>query len=91
MKIEVPDSFLRESRKYSALTSAKSLKQPILTVVGAADTVVLPQDSKDIYDAVSGEKKLLEIPNMTHEYAEVPEILKQINEETKNFFKEYLK
>lgn len=89
--LKVPDSFLRESRKYSALTSAKLLKQPILTVVGAADTIVSPEDSKSIFDAVSGEKKLLEIPAMTHEYADEPENLKKVNEETKKFFDEYLK
>jgi dipeptidyl aminopeptidase/acylaminoacyl peptidase len=89
--LKVPDSFLRESRKYSALTSAKSIKQPILTMVGTADTIVSPEDSKQISDAISGEKKFLEIPEMTHEYADEPENLKKVNEETKKFFDEYLK
>lgn len=88
--IEVPDSFLRESRKYSALTSAKSLKQPFLTVVGAADTVVSPEDSKQIFDAVSGEKKYLEIPEMTHEYADQPEMVTQVIEASKTFFDAHL-
>lgn len=89
--LKVPDSFLRESRKYSALTSAKSLKQPILTVVGTADDVVSPEDSKSIVDAIPGTKKLVEIEGMTHEYADEPENLEKVNEETRTFFNEYLK
>jgi dipeptidyl aminopeptidase/acylaminoacyl peptidase len=60
-------------------------------MVGTADDVVSPEDSKQILDAISGEKKFLEIPGMTHEYADEPENLKKVNEETKKFFDEYLK
>lgn len=90
-KISVPDAFLRDARKYNALTSVKELKQPILVVVGKADDVVLPKDTMTIFEAAHEPKQFLEIMDMKHDYAEVPEQVTKINEETTAFFDTYLK
>lgn len=53
----------------STLPYASSIDQPWLLIHGDEDDVVLPQDSEQMHDALTGEKSHLVIPGTDHSFA----------------------
>lgn len=55
---------------HDTLAAAKSLTQPCLFIHGGADEVVPVQDSREVFEAVTGEKELVVIPGAGHSFDE---------------------
>jgi len=55
---------------HDTLAAAESLTQPCLFIHGTADDVVPMQDSCDAFEAVTGEKELVMIPDAGHSFDE---------------------
>ena len=51
---------------HSALEQVKKAKVPILIVHGGKDTMVPPYMAQELYDAIPGEKRLLQVPEAGH-------------------------
>lgn len=90
-KITVPYSFIKDGESYSALDAAPGLKQPILVVVGSNDDRVANSETRSIFQAIPGEKEILDITGMKHRYGDQPEIVEKVNNASVDFFQKVLK
>lgn len=86
-KIRIPYAFMEDARQYSALDSVKELKQPILVVVGTADSTVSPQDTKQLFEHAHEPKKLYTIEEMGHDYKKYPNLIEEVNNAEVAFFR----
>lgn len=89
--ITVPYAFVKDGHSYSALESAKSLKQPILVAVGHTDDTVAESDTKAVYNAIPENKELLEVPDLKHNFEESSEAFQKIFDASVTFFQTQLK
>lgn len=69
---------LRVPRNHEVITFAKLVKAPTLIIQGSEDKIVLPE-SKEIFEALSGPKKLEIIQGAGHLFGEKPEYLSQMS------------
>ena len=88
--VQVPFSFVKDAQRYNALDKATKLTQPLQIITGTADDVVLPADTRAIFDAAPEPKEWLEIPEMDHDYEDNPGHITQVNSACLSFFKKHL-
>jgi len=87
--IKVPFSFIVDSHKFSALDYVPKLHCPFLIVIGLADDVVSPEDTRKIFEAANEPKELVEISEAGHDYKKYPVLIKKVNEKVLAFLKKY--
>lgn len=89
-KFRVPYAFMEDARQYNALDSVQELKQPIMVVVGKADTTVSPADTMQLYEHAHDPKKLVTIEKMGHDYKKYPELIEEVDKDVVPFFTTHL-
>jgi fermentation-respiration switch protein FrsA (DUF1100 family) len=88
--LRIPYAFIEDAKKWDATIAARLLKAKFLMIVGTADINVLPQNSKELYSAVTGPKEISEIEGMDHFPKRHPESLALVNQTALNFFQKTL-
>jgi len=64
----VPYSFLEDSMKYDTFEEASKIHVPILLITGEKDTIIPPEEVKEIYSNANEPKKFVIIPGIGHDY-----------------------
>lgn len=88
--VQIPYAFVEDADKAEVLELVRSLIQPKLIIIGKADEVVVPEDTRAIYDNAAEPKELLELDGIGHKYKKNPEQVALINEKVVAFFKKTL-
>jgi uncharacterized protein len=87
---KIPYSFILDANKFDALSYIRKLHCPFLTVLGLADDVVSPDDSREIFKTANNPKELLEIEGIGHDYKKDSKLIGIVNEKILDFLKKYL-
>ena len=66
-------------KEFSTLDAVKKLPAPVTFIHGEADTFVIPQNSRDNYEACTGQKNIIIVPGAAHglSYIVDPETIKK--------------
>lgn len=88
--IQIPYSFVEDADKAEVLELVRSLTQEKLIIVGKADEVVDPKETKAIYENASEPKELIELEGIGHMYKQNPQQVELVNEKVVAFFKKNL-
>lgn len=83
--LRIPFSFIKDSRKYNALTIIKDIHCPILFIVGEKDTNVPIHVTRQLYQKANNPKMWFEIKDMEHKYQYQPDMLLQVNKHLLKF------
>lgn len=84
--LKVPYAFAKDAMRYDAAVAAAELSQPSQVILGSADTIVAPDDSTALFNALTTtDKELLEIPGMDHSYSLKQEHREKVNMSICNF------
>jgi uncharacterized protein len=89
-RINVPFSFLADSMKFNTLHFMPDLQCPFLAVLGLADDIVSPGDTRRIFQIANHPKELVEIEGAGHDYHKYPEFVETINEKILDFIKKHI-
>jgi uncharacterized protein len=81
----IPYSFIADANKFDALNYIKKLHCPFLTVLGLADNVVCPEDSRKIFKNANNPKELAEIEGIGHDYKKDSNLILKVNEKILDF------
>jgi len=90
-KYKIPYDFVVDSRKWDALGFIGRMHQSLLVIVGSEDDNVLPSDTKKLFEAAPGQKALIEIEHMGHDYKKFPEKISEVNSHIVDFLNRSLK
>lgn len=89
--VRIPYSFIVDSNKFDTLSYVRELHCPFLAILGLADNVVDPGDTRKIFQTAKEPKELVEIAGMGHDYKQSPQLIKKVNENILHFLEKYLK
>ncbi len=89
-KIKLPVTLIMEANKFNVLNFIPKVNCPFLMILGLADELVSPDDSRKIFKKANQPKELIEIEGLGHEHKLYPEKIKIVNEKTLDFLKRYL-
>lgn len=89
-QIKIPYSFIEDADKYNALDYVKKLTCPMLVILGTVDDVVVPENTKEIFNAANSPKELAEIEGMGHDYKKHQKYIIMVNNKILSFLKKYL-
>lgn len=89
-QIKIPYSFMEDADKYNSLDYVKKLTSPILVILGTADDVVSPEDTREIFAAANEPKELAEIEGIGHDYKKHQNYIIMVNNKVLNFLEKYL-
>lgn len=84
--IKIPYSFIEDAMKWNMLDYIKSIRTPLLVIIGKDDKVVLPNQTRKIYKLANQPKRILELEGMDHFYKNNSQILKKVNLLITDFF-----
>ncbi|MFA7286827.1 MAG: alpha/beta hydrolase [Patescibacteria group bacterium] len=79
-EFRVPYSHAEDAEMYNVLEEVKNLHTPLLLVTGDVDTVVSPDDVKQIYDKANEPKQFLTLEGIGHDYRHNDDEIKIVNE-----------
>jgi|WetSurMetagenome_2_1015567.scaffolds.fasta_scaffold03444_10 uncharacterized protein len=88
--IKIPFSFIQDAEKFNVLDFVGELHCPLAVVIGLADDVVDPDNSRKIFEAANERKEWIEIEKVGHDYEKYPELIKIVNDKILDFIKRYL-
>jgi esterase/lipase len=88
--VHVPYSFVEDADKAEVLELVRNLSQPKLIIIGNADEVVDPSETKEIYDHAAEPKELIELEGVGHLYKKSREQVAEVNKNVIAFFEENL-
>lgn len=88
--VRVSYNFVNDVRNYDVKKSVKSLRVPLMVVLGTTDETVPPRVTREIFDNASEPKELLEIEGMPHDYKEGFGFGEIVNKASCNFLKKFL-
>jgi uncharacterized protein len=88
--VRIPFSFVIDANKFDALIYIKKLNCPFLAVLGLADDVVTPEDSREIFKIANEPKELVEIAGAGHDYKKDPKLIELANEKILAFLGKFL-
>lgn len=90
--IKIPYAFIEDAQQYNALEYLQKLhNQHLLIMLGTADDVVAPQDTRTIFQAAPQPKQLVEIEGMDHAPKQNDSHLQQVTNAAANFFQTHLR
>lgn len=76
----VPYSFLEDSLKYNLLNEISQMHTPILLLAGELDTIIYPEEVKQIFDNANKPKEFIVIPGIGHDYRHNLDEVKKVND-----------
>jgi uncharacterized protein len=85
-KIRVPYAYLVDAQKYDFANCVRDIHCPLLILLGSHDDIVLPEQTRAVYEAANEPKQLLKLDDMTHFYKRTPDVLNAVNEKVVLFF-----
>lgn len=88
--IRIPYSFLEDVKKYNVSDFVVKLDKPLFVVLGTTDQNVPFSHTLKIFKHAKEPKKLLKVKDMDHYYKNNEKLLKMVNKEVVDFFKENL-
>lgn len=88
MKISL--NFVMDAKEFNVLNFIQKMRCPFLMILGLADELINPDNSRKIFKTANKPKKLVEIEGMGHEHKNYPKAIKKMNKEILNFARIYL-
>lgn len=89
--LRIPYAFIEDAQQYDALEDVQKLhNQHILILLGTADNVVVPQDTRMIFEAAPPPKQIIEIEGLDHAPKRQDSHLQEITSHAVDFFQRYL-
>ncbi len=76
----VPFEHVLDRDKYDAVGDIKKIKCPVILITGELDTIVEPEDVKELFDNANGPKSFTIMPGMGHDYRHNEKEIKLVNE-----------
>lgn len=66
--VVIPYQVVEDAKTYDALQLADSITADTLLITAAHDTVITPEDVKELYNVMPGQKRLAVVPNSGHNF-----------------------
>ena len=66
--VVIPYQVVEEAKTYDALQLAGSITADTLLITAAHDMVITPEDVKELYNVMPGQKRLAVVPNSGHNF-----------------------
>lgn len=66
--VVIPYQVVEDAKTYDALQLADSITADTLLITAAHDTVITPEDVKELYNVMLGQKRLAVVPNSGHNF-----------------------
>jgi len=89
-RMKVSLRFVVDARGFNVLNFVQKMRCPFLVILGLADELINPDDSRKMFRTANKPKKLVEIQGLGHEHKNYPKSIKKINKEVLDFSKKYL-
>lgn len=78
-EFRVPYSHVDDRKRYDVVREVKRVKVPVLFIAGETDTIVPPQDVREIFKNANEPKKFILMPGIGHDYRHNPPEIKKVN------------
>ena len=89
-KIKIPYEFVEDASQWNQEELIKNVHTPILIALGKEDDVVLPENTRLLYEAANNPKELVEFDDVDHFYKKNPDLIRMVNKKIVEFFKKNL-